>query len=109
MGRHGRYQLGREGLLALGNRLHVLHVVLDAKQTHFVERFFLGTEVVIEAALLDAHFFGNILRAGTMKPFLREHAGGGTYCYVPLLFVFVGPCTAHGACLFEFAGNSIDQ
>ena len=58
-------------------------------QADLAECFLFRTEVVVQAALLDTHAFGDIPGAGAMEAFLGKHRGGCANRLLSLLEVSV--------------------
>ena len=97
--RNDSQQLGLERLIVCGDVFHPVHVVFDAEQADFAQRFFFGLEVVVKTALLDAQLLGDVFRAGAVKAFGGKHRRGRFYRGQSLLLILVAfGLLCHGAC-----------
>ena len=71
-----RHLLRSSGHASL-NAPRVVLVLGDALRAHRFEGSFLGSEVVVDAALADAHDIGNVLGRRSVIAEPREHLGSG--------------------------------
>src|SRR5690606_41733532 len=82
-----------EGLVAAGDGRHPAHVVPQGEDADFLQGFFLGFEIVVEAALADAQLVGDVPGGGGVVALVGKdpgRSGDSAYALVAVASTYGG-------------------